>query len=214
MKNYPLSETETGIVAEYMASILLKYDKSYSPSLLSYQEVKETSDVVSEEDDTVETTKEPKYSEEDRIDDKSDTKDIDYTLSEIIGESSFDIQYIGYKLVDTYPEDETNRVFSIDPREGYRLLVVDFTVENISDKDNIFDLTEAKIKYHLDINKEAKYRPQLALLENNLQHINMNIKTGGLIPAVLIFEIPSDMDESEINLIVTKDTKTKTIKIK
>ena len=53
-------------------------------------------------------------------------KDNQNTLSEVIGDSNFNFKYTGYKLVNTYPEDEINRVFSLDPREGYQLLVVDF----------------------------------------------------------------------------------------
>ena len=43
MKEYPLTEEETDIVAEYMAGLLLAKDKNYSLSLLSYDEVKELS---------------------------------------------------------------------------------------------------------------------------------------------------------------------------
>ena len=41
IKDYPLSEAQTDIVAEYMANRLLHYDKHYSSSLLSYQEIYE-----------------------------------------------------------------------------------------------------------------------------------------------------------------------------
>jgi hypothetical protein len=135
-------------------------------------------------------------------------------LSEVLGDSSFDIQYTSYLLADTYPEDESNLVFSLDPRAGYRLLVVNFTIENITDSDKVIDLSKASIKYQLDINVGTIYKPQLALLENDLQYIKLNVRSGANIPAVLIFEVSKNIDMSDINLIVSRDAKTEIIEIK
>lgn len=222
MKTYPLSEKQTDIVAEYMAGLLLKNDKSYSPSLLSFFEVNESKNHELEEEKELVSTKDQGDSidegsiDESQIDDDSNTQSssIDYTLSDIIEDSDFDIQYIGYRLADTYPEDETNHVFSVDPKEGHRLLVVNFTVENISDNDKIMDLSKEQIQYKLDINETSTYRPQLVLLENNLQYINMNIKAGEKIPAVLIFEVAVDLDMTNMKLTLSKDTRNVIIEIK
>ena len=89
-------------------------------------------------------------------------------------------------MAETYPEDNTNLVFSIDPRVGYQLLVINFTVENITDLDQNIDLDMAEIQYQLDTNIGTVYKPSFALLENNLQYIKMNIRAGEKIPAVLI----------------------------
>lgn len=215
IKDYPLSEAQTDIVAEYMANRLLHYDKHYSSSLLSYQEIYE---IEPEPTDIPDINDENNDIDESNNDENSDndgtvSEDIQYTLSEVIGDDSFDIQYSGYHLADTYPEDESNLVFSVDPRKGYQLLVVDFIVENISDEDRIIDLSKAQIQYQLDINVGTIYKPQLALLENNLQYIKLNVRAGEKIPAILIFEVTRDIDMSDINLIVTRDTKTKIIEI-
>lgn len=222
MKPYPLSDSQTGMVAEYMAGILLANDKEYSSSLLNQQEIEE----IQEE----EKRKEERKQEEDRDKEESDRNEsasstaggnqnsekqnIHYTLAELMGDSNFDIKYTSYKLVNTYPEDESNLVFSLNPREGYQLLVVNFSVENITDTDKTIDLSKSKIQYQLDINVGTVYKPQLALLENNLQYIDMTIEAGATIPAVLIFEVSSDIDMSNINLIISKDSKTEIIKIK
>lgn len=221
MKDYPLTETQTDIVAEYMASRLLEDDKKYSPSLIAHQAILEIDEITPEDDILPEPTEIPEVSE-DNMDDRADTNgsssdttiEIQYTLSEVIGDSNFDIQYTGYKFADTYPEDESNLVFSVDPRAGYQLLVVDFTIENISDSDKTIDLSKASIQYQLDINVGTIYKPQLALLENNLQYINLNVKAGVKITAVLIFEVTKDIDMSDINLIVSRDARTEIIEIK
>lgn len=227
IKDYPLSETQSDTVAEYMASRILDNDKGYSPTLLSYQ------DAFATEGEFFEDMPEPTGIPEPTMipeptgipgssidDDKEGASSSDlpahtyYTLTDVIGEEGFDIQYTSYKLVDTYPEDESNLVFSLDPREGYQLLVVNFTIENKADGDKTIDLSKAGIQYQLDINVGTVYKPQLALLENNLQYINLNVKAEDKIQAVLIFEVSRDIDISKINLFVSRDTRTKIMEIK
>lgn len=220
MKDYPLTEVQTDMVAEYMASRLLENDKNFTTSLLSYNEVSEIEKNRLEDYNQPEPTEIPKVSDKDNTVDmdgssSSDTTtDTQYTLSEVIGEAGFNIQYTGYMLADTYPEDESSLVFSLDSREGYQLLVANFEIENTTDTDKIIDLRKAGIKYQLDINVGTIYMPQLALVENNMQYINLEVKAGSKIPAILIFEVNKDVEMSDINLIVSRDARTEIIDIK
>lgn len=212
IKEYPLSEVQTDAVAEYMAGRLLMEDKNYLASLLTYEEIIEFEDNIQEDNLVPKPTKAP-----DVVNDNEDNapiKDVNYTLSEVIGVPNFDILYSSYKLVDTYPEDESNLVFSLDPRPGHQLLVLNFTIENITDKNEVIDLSLSTIQYQLDINVGSIYKPQLALLENNLQYINLNLKAGEKIPAVLIFEVARDIDLSDIKLIISKDSRSEIVEIK
>ncbi len=212
IKEYPLSEVQTDAVAEYMAGRLLMEDKNYLASLLTYEEIIEFEDNIQEDNLVPKPTKAP-----DVVNDNEDNapiKDVNYTLSEVIGVPNFDILYSSYKLVDTYPEDESNLVFSLDPRPGHQLLVLNFTIENITDKNDVIDLSLSTIQYQLDINVGSIYKPQLALLENNLQYINLNLKAGEKIPAVLIFEVARDIDLSDIKLIISKDSRSEIVEIK
>lgn len=215
MKEYPLTETQTDIVAEYMAGRLLEEDKKYSPSLISYQEIIDDEEIPPVNESEPEPTMIPETTEDNEEDTSSAVVpgDIQYTLSEVIGDQSFDIQYTGYKLAETYPEDESNLVFSVDPRVGYQLLVANFIIENITDIDRAIDLSKIQIQYQLDINVGTIYKPQFALLENNMQYINLNVKAGAKIPAVLIFEVTKDIEMKDINLIVSRDTRTEIIEI-
>jgi hypothetical protein len=217
IKEYPLSEVQTDAVAEYMAGRLLMEDKNYLASLLTYEEIIDFEDNI-EEDNIEEDNLVPKPTKApDAVNDNEDNvpiKDVNYTLSEVIGVPNFDIIYSSYKLVDTYPEDESNLVFSLDPRPGYQLLVLNFTIENITDKNEVIDLSLSTIQYQLDINVGSIYKPQLALLENNLQYINLNLKAGEKIPAVLIFEVAQDIDLSDIKLIISRDSRSEIVEIK
>jgi len=223
MKKYPLSEANTNIVAEYMAGMLLKYDKNYSSSLINYRETDEISDTGYKEDREVETVKESEDNENDIVNNEENnnesnnegnTQDTDYALSEIIGKQDFDIQYTGYRTADALSDNETNSVFSVEAKEGYTFFVAEFSVENKTDRDKVFDLSKSTLKYRLDINNETTYKPQSVLLENNLLFININVKAGEKISAILVFEITETMDTANIDLNIFNDEMTKTISIK
>lgn len=223
MKKYPLSEANTNIVAEYMAGMLLKYDKNYSSSLINYRETDEISDTGYKEDREVETVKESEDNENDIVNNEENnnesnnegnTQDTDYALSEIIGKQDFDIQYTGYRTADALSDNETNSVFSVEAKEGYTFFVAEFSVENKTDRDKVFDLSKSTLKYRLDINNETTYKPQSVLLENNLLFININVKAGEKISAILVFEVPENMDTANIDLNIFNDEMTKTISIK
>ncbi|CRZ34806.1 hypothetical protein DFR55_14218 [Herbinix hemicellulosilytica] len=217
MKKYPLNENNINAVAEYMAGLLLKYDKNYSADLLSYSKINETSASEEKEDINDIAENDSKDSNTDTVNEdnnrnESETKE--YTLSEVIGETNFDFQYVGYRTVDTLSDDETNQVFYIDAKQGYRFFVVEFEVENITDSEKLLDLIKSDARYMLHINDETTYRPQSVLLENNLLFINTNIKAGEKISAILAFEVEEDADLSNVNLVVTNDTMTKELKVK
>lgn len=220
MKKYPLTDTQTDVVAEYMANLLLRNDKNYMPSLLSYKEVLEygqtepeesPSDKVKEEDaeDTIQPGGES--GNEEISEEEQETQ---HSLSDIMGDPNFDIVYTGCQLAETYPPNNRELVFSIDPRVGNQLLVLNFTVENITGQSRRIDLSSAGIKYRLDTSLGTIYKPTFALLENNLEYIKMDVGAGEKIPAVLIFEIPKDTEVSYMVLTVSRDSESATVKIK
>lgn len=138
---------------------------------------------------------------------------IGYDLSEIMEKQGFDIRYTGYRFAKTLPEGEISRVFSVDSKEGYKFLVIDFSVKNITDSNRTFDMSKSNVVYRLDAAGDS-YKPQTVLLENNLIFINMDIKAGEEISAILVFEIPENMDIAETDLSFYNEEKTATIKLR
>lgn len=218
INDYRLSEEGTDVVAEYMADVLLDEDERYEKSLLEEEELGlEQADTDEPEEITAVTPTPTLVPEDDEAlsgNNEESGVDNDFTISEVMGIADFDIQYIGYKLHGTYPEDDTNPYFSLTPREGNQLLVISFSIKNITGKVTKIDLSDAKISYHLDINIGTIYKPELALLENDLQFIDMEIEAEDTQTAVLIFEISKDIDMTDINLIISKDSRAEIIEIK
>ncbi len=220
MKDYALSEAETGIVAEYMAGLLIKYDDDRETSLIDRDELflDQGSDDRAKNDLQTSTAPTPPADESESGNDESGSKENAesdaYTVSEVIGVEGLDIQYISYKLYNSYPEDETNSYFSITPREGNQLLVASFSIENKTNDNIKLDLRKADISYQLDINVGTIRKPYVAFIENDLRLINIMIEKNTTRTAVLIFEVPKDLDMSDINLIISRGSKAEIIEIK
>ena len=207
MKKYPLTDTQTDVVAEYMANLLLRNDKNYMPSLLSYKEVlgmgrpNRKSRLPTRLRRRMRKIHTARGSGNEEI--SEEEQETQHSLSDVMGDPNFDIVYTGCQLAETYPPNNRELVFSIDPRVGNQLLVLNFTVENITGQSRRIDLSSAGIKYRLDTSLGTIYKPTFALLENNLEYIKMDVGAGEKIPAVLIFEIPKDTEVSYMVLTVS-----------
>ena len=221
MHEYQLSEEATGVVAEYMAGVLLANDENYEKKLFDQKELDaaiakdlEEADSSIEENTEDEPVQEPTEDVKDPEENEGTESDKDYTLTEVIGADGFNITYNNYKLYNVYPEDETNAYFSLTPLEGNQLFVASFSVENTTEKEKKLDLRKSKVDYQLDINVGTIYKPLLTLLENNLKYIDMNIGIDKKEEVLLIFEVSKDIQLNDINLIISNGSKTEIIEIK
>jgi hypothetical protein len=215
IQEYKVTEKQNDATAEYMAGLLLKYDEDYEQDLPSQNEIMEDEVALEEVDTTgLSTTLSPTKDTATNAEGKEEDAKKDYTLTEVIGAENFEIEYTGYKVAESYPEDAQSAYFSITPRDENHLIVASFLVKNKSNKEKKLNLSKAKIQYQLDINVGTVYKPSLTLLENDLQYIDIKIPGGKAEPVLLIFEVSKGTDMSDINLMVSNDNKTEIVKIK
>ncbi len=218
IKRYDFSEEVSDSATEYMAELLLKYDDAYDYGLTPADKLN-----LFEDEDNQETEKPEDQGKEDLVGkptttpnpnlpqgDSDDEVTKKYTLSQVIGEQGFEIQYSGYEIM----EDFTDANFSLTPISGNQLLVVSFTIKNISDQKKELNLIEADISYQLDINIGTIHKPQLTFKENDLQYIKLTLGAGKSENAILIFQISKKIDISQINLIASKEERTEIIELK
>jgi hypothetical protein len=219
MQKYEFTEQQSSSAAEYMAGLLLKSDKNYEMNLVS------VADMISVDTTNGQNTPTLILPMDNDNNSETDEKALDsgetsgsgskeYTLTEVIDDKNFNIQYLSYQITDEYPKDKKSSYFSLTPNEGDQLFVVSFSVKNISDKDATLNLSKSKIQYQLDVNEDIVYKPSLTLLENDMQYINMDVKKGKEETMLLIFEISKKADISKINLNVSNNEKTEIIEIK
>ncbi len=217
IQDYTITIEKSDAAAEYMAGLLLKYDEDYEQGLLSEKDLSvkniDEDETVTEGNDDTTVASSDSVSQSDASNSDNDTIQ-DYTLTEVIGHQDFNFKYGGYELTETYPEDPDSAGFSLTPRDGYQLLVTSFTVKNLSDSKKELNLIDTDIAYQLDINVGTVYKPLLTLLENDLQYIDITIEGGKSEKVLLVFEISKDIDMSNVNLIVSKESKSVIIEMK
>lgn len=141
---------------------------------------------------------------------KNDTVTKELSINDIVNYKNFSIQYLNYKVLNSYQSKMNGTYFNLEPDTGSKLLVVHFNIKNISDKTGEFNLIGKQLQYKLsDSNKD--YLPMLTLLNEDLQYIDITIKPGKTYNAVIVFEVPKNIDKSKISLNVSKNTKTANI---
>lgn len=225
IQEYKVTEEESESIAEYMAGLMLKYDKGYEETLIPME-------VMTEEDSSDSVASDNSISKEEHESDahtsdhsESDVEDTieaanpqevdnNSTLTEVIGVAGFTIQYSDYELADSYPEDPVNEGFYLEYNEGYQYLVASFAVKNTTDTKKEINLIKAGIDYQLKVNGTETYEPSLTLLENDLKYLDLNVAAGKSKKVLLIFKIPSASAIKNIELITTKDNKTVTIALR
>ncbi len=218
IQEYNYTEEESGALAEYMAGRLLAEDKNYD------QELPLSEELLSEDNISKENTEQTvvlgsvgnaSTNHESDVYSKSES-DVQArnSLSSVLGENSFDVNYKSYVLAEIYPDEEANPYFSLTARNGYQLLVVSFTVKNKTSQEKEFNLSNIDVEYQLDANVGTVYKPQFTLLENDLRYIDVMIGANKSTEALLVFEVSDQTDTSNMKLTVTKDKSTSTIEIK
>lgn len=70
------------------------------------------------------------------------------------------------------------------------------------------------LSYQLDVNVGTIYKPLLTLLKNDLQYFDITLKPGQSEKALLVFEISKDRDAANINLLISRENRSKIIEIK
>ncbi|MDF2609261.1 MAG: hypothetical protein K0R92_735 [Lachnospiraceae bacterium] len=229
-----MSEQESDIIAEYMAGTYLKHS-GYENALI-YTKEEETLDVneissglnqseegttptesVNNQDDTdnnlnnsTGNTTENNADNETQADNSTEqSQELGNvaSINDIIGLEDFDINYSDYTLLDSYPSKIGDNYFNLEPTSGNQLLIVNFTVKNITDKTKNFNLIEHELKYTLSNQAGESYLPILTLLTEDMQFINLDIAAGEIYNAVVVYDVPKDVNTSDISLSIANTDK-------
>lgn len=204
LETTPLTDEEMDVVAEYAASLLLKYDVNYetplyyaeerlemlsptptpapspTPTELPAQAPGEEGDFqggqVTETVPTATPTPIPDYNEAETT----------MQITELFGEEDIVISCEGYQLMKSVQSTE---YFSLVAKEGRQYVVVGFRLENISETDRAFNASAKGMEYSIDVNTGTVSRVSLSMLENDLQYMEIAVPAKGTAKAVLVFEI-------------------------
>lgn len=214
-----LSEKEERLITEYATQLLVKYNDNSEKYLLSAEKLKEEEQKEENIRERKRKTEEAKeiYANSQNIEKQSgensetDLEDSEAekenlatehenlenngdlavkSLDEFLKLDEFRIQYKDYKLCNHYPDlERTDDILSISAEEGYKLLVLEFQVENLSDKENILDIFEKQCRYFLSVNGEKPIESDATLLLDDLSMYRESLKGKERKELVLLFEI-------------------------
>lgn len=209
-----LTENENGIIAEYLAGVLLSREKSYDQMLI------EPSPLPTEIPQPTPTltplpTKAEKPNQNSNKDNQNGNQSVvnekeNSDFTEVIGIKNLTIEYIGYDMVNSF----SDAYFSLDAGKDKQLLVIKFNVRNTSKKSMKLELADASIQYKLDINTGTILKPQLTFMLNDLRYIDLEIGGKETKETIVIFEVSKKQEMKTAKLVISKDEKIAIIKLK
>lgn len=203
------------MLAEYMAALVLKYDRYYDQELI-YVEPEEESETVTEVL--------PEPTEEVNIGDtggdgSTGTKEESYhppvlDLMQVMDVKYFDVKYSKYGLYDSFPKNMENKSFVLEARAGRKYLVAEFEIKNKTKDSKAFDMMSKSIGYELNVDSKSMYRPIMTLLVNDMQYIDITLGGGKTAIGYLVFEVPEKVKLSNANIVVTNNNTQATVALK
>ncbi|MGN1149033.1 MAG: hypothetical protein ACI4TB_11445 [Lachnospiraceae bacterium] len=188
-----MTEEQENQIVEYAAGIVMQHmrdDESRLVDLSLYEEKPE--DVPQES--------EP---ETGKMDETADTETIDITgegnfgtLDELLVPQGISIIYTGCKIVDSYPDDESgNPYFALDASTGKKLLVMQFSLQNMTETEIEVDIFSLFPKFTVTINGTEKESVLSTMLLDDLSTYIGNMAGGEEVALVLLTEVDSSVSE-------------------
>lgn len=213
-----LSEEQTELITEYAAGLMLKYDANYSGKLLDEEalakEEATEADKRAKEQAYKQAAEEylaKKENAKKKVEqsEESNTSDETSGLGSGIGASSpqidsigtfygldsFNIDYTGYELCDSYPSSGDDVFMAMEATEGKQLLILKFDVTNTSSESIDFDMFYRSPDFNVSVDGGKNIHNQATLLLDDLAAYNGLVEAGAKEPMVLVFEIDGNINQ-------------------
>jgi hypothetical protein len=207
-----LDDVHRDMEAEYMAGVLLKYDRN-SEDVLDYDRS------VLNPTPAPAATKKPTASKTPDTDDSTtggtsatgeenvvNTVDAD----EIMSKSGITVRQQHYEVKKSYDSSYT----TINARDGKTLVIIKFRVKNSSGSTKKVNMMNRQLQYSLEIDGTSMGSPLMTILDNDLQYMNTKLEGGKSKEALLIFEVDSSQKIKKAKLNITEGSNTAQMSLK
>ena len=210
-----LTDDQMQTMGEFTAVTLMRYDANHRSRLVDYSYLMTTPEPEMEPE-PLETQKPAGM---DPVDDTpvigNDTPtgasaSVEETLDLPAG---INVTYVDHALYSNYPEGED--AFTVEATEGNKLLVLNFSISNTADQDQLVDLIHIRPEFRITVNGDYTRRALMTLLENDLSTYTGTITAGGSTTVVLVIEVDGEIAENitSITLKLKNDSNSCTIQL-
>lgn len=210
---YELTTEEEDIIVQTSAEILSKYNIRQTDGMnwVKLEETQEES-MTEEETSTEKDTEKPNNPDVPNNNPEGDDGNLtETTLQQAIGYAdrlSFELD--ACKVVDYYSPAEG---FVVNSSEGKKLVLITFTMKNISDGDVNLDMINSKVSFSLGIKGEA-FVPEKQSLVSFTQRVT-TVKKNKSEKVIFIFDVDEGLTGaiSEVTFKVNNDGKLYSVKL-
>lgn len=201
-----LDNVNRDLEAEYMAGILLKYDKN-NQDMLDYDR-----SILTPTPTPVPTrtpaaspsaTGQGDVSQAAQGEDGAPAVDL-VDADEILSKGGIHVGLQTYELKKSYGTDFA----TLDAHDGNRLLIVKFQVRNTAGSGKRVNMTGRELSYSLEVDGVSVGSPLQTILDNDLQFMKGKIDKGASKEAVLVFETEKSLKLQNAELAITEGNKT------
>lgn len=98
------------------------------------------------------------------------------------------LDYNGYSVMNDYPGEDAQGAVAAD--SGNKLLVLNFTVSNTSNKEITVDMTKKRVSFLISVNGKKQGYTLVSMLQDDLSTYQGKISAGGSQDLVLLLQLP------------------------
>lgn len=206
-----MTEAQQEAVAEYAAALVMRHTRDYSSRLvdLSLYEEKDTEETEEPEpggmDEIADTPIIDNIGNSDANGDETAYQSVDSLL---VPEGVL-LTYTGSSLLDSYPDSSSDDTpyFALDASTGKKLLVMTFSLQNITGEEKGLDINSITPRCAVRINDTERTHVISTMLLDDLSTYVGNLAAGEEISLVLLAEVDDTLGTIEkLELTVSTET--------
>ena len=108
--------------------------------------------------------------------------------------SNVRVEYTGYSVKNVYPDTQAQG--AVAAAAGDKLLVVDFSIQNLTDTAVPFNTASRNPQFKLVINNDVQGFTMVTMIPNDLSGMDRELAPGERTDAVLLMEVPESLAKS------------------
>lgn len=212
-----LTKEQSAVIAEYAASLLLKYDTNYEKTLNEVPEepaeLEETPEASEKEPDETENQEPVTGEKEPEGQEPEETAPVYENIQDFYGLTGLEFTFTGYYVAGSYSgQDDSEFAVSFDAAEGNVLAVLEFDVQNVSAEPIALNMLEVNPRFRIQVGETVK-KVQPTMLLNDMATFSGTIQPGESICLALVAEYESGAvsQDNSVSLLLRNDSARATI---